>query len=404
MNFSNQQKQWKSLAWRFLTVSMLLILTILFVSGCSDNDDNGTPATSLVSISITPLNPSIVGGTKKFTATGTYSDNTTQDLSATATWSSSNTSVATISKGFATVISAGTTTITATSGSISNATSLTVTAESSGLTSLITTTALHDMIVSGVVNTTGTNRVVILDITTATTYSAGHISGALYCSGTGSIMETRKEGPAKDINMVPTGATVDAFIQKYGIDGNTTIVLTSGDTTEVQAKAASAMLNVTRTYFTLRYWGFPKEKLKVVDGLNFAYKAYHSGYWITGPTSPTVTPSTYSVKNNASLRTDLRSSFSDMIAAAEAGTDAIIDMRSASTAGSYAGVKGSTAGAFSPGSDYTVFEGRVKGAQAMDYKTELLDSSLHYRFLASNTLATKFGNLGSSSTKRTHVY
>ena len=51
-----------------------------------------TPAT-LVSIEVTPANPSIAKGTsKQFTATGTYSDNTTQNLTTAVTWSSSNTS------------------------------------------------------------------------------------------------------------------------------------------------------------------------------------------------------------------------------------------------------------------------------------------------------------------------
>ncbi len=92
-----------------------------------------TPAT-LVSLAVTPANPSIADGTtKQFTATGTYSDGTTQNLTTTAAWSSSYTSVATISNasgsnGLATAVGAGTTTITAASGSVSGSTTLTVTA------------------------------------------------------------------------------------------------------------------------------------------------------------------------------------------------------------------------------------------------------------------------------------
>ncbi len=87
-----------------------------------------TPAT-LVSIAVTPTNPSIAKGTgQQFVATGTFSDNTTQDLTTQAAWSSSNTAAATISaSGSATSIAAGSTTITATSGSVSGSTALTVT-------------------------------------------------------------------------------------------------------------------------------------------------------------------------------------------------------------------------------------------------------------------------------------
>ncbi len=88
----------------------------------------------LTSLSVTPSNPSIVitGGGVQFTAMGVLSDGTTEDLTSTVTWTSSNTAVATISmfqgsQGFATFLSTGTTTIIATSGSVSGDTVLTVT-------------------------------------------------------------------------------------------------------------------------------------------------------------------------------------------------------------------------------------------------------------------------------------
>lgn len=79
------------------------------------------PAT-LTSIAVTAAAPSVVvGGTDQFTATGTYSDNSTQNLTSTATWVSSSTKVATIAaSGLATAVAAGTTNITATSGTITS--------------------------------------------------------------------------------------------------------------------------------------------------------------------------------------------------------------------------------------------------------------------------------------------
>ena len=86
----------------------------------------------LVSIAVTPANPSVAQGlTQQFMATGTYSDGSTADLTSTATWTSSDTSKATIaSGGLATAIAAGTTTIGAAVGSINGNTVLTVTAAS----------------------------------------------------------------------------------------------------------------------------------------------------------------------------------------------------------------------------------------------------------------------------------
>ena len=109
--------------------------TIMATSGSISSSTTLTvTSATLVSIAITPANPSIVKGTgKQFTATGTYSDTTTQNLTGTVTWTSSTTGVATISnaagsQGLATSVAAGSTTITATSGSISGSTTLSVTA------------------------------------------------------------------------------------------------------------------------------------------------------------------------------------------------------------------------------------------------------------------------------------
>ncbi len=86
-----------------------------------------TPPT-LSSITVTPASASIlVGNTRQFTATGNYSDGTMQNLTSTATWSSTLPSVATVSTGLATGVAAGTTTIKATLG-VSGSASLTVTA------------------------------------------------------------------------------------------------------------------------------------------------------------------------------------------------------------------------------------------------------------------------------------
>jgi hypothetical protein len=90
-----------------------------------------TSGPTLVSIAVTPPSPGpsiVAGATQQFTATGTYSDNTKKDLTASVAWISSNTLVATIATGgLATSGVAGSTTITATTGSISNASILTVT-------------------------------------------------------------------------------------------------------------------------------------------------------------------------------------------------------------------------------------------------------------------------------------
>ena len=102
--------------------------TITATAGKITGSDTLTEAPVLTSISISPASPSIAAGTtQQFTATGNYSDGSTQNLSSSATWSSSQTSVATIAAGgLATGITVGASTITATSGSITGTATLTV--------------------------------------------------------------------------------------------------------------------------------------------------------------------------------------------------------------------------------------------------------------------------------------
>src|SRR5207248_442594 len=82
----------------------------------------------LLSIAVTPANPSIPKGTtQQFTATGSYSDGSIQDLTGSATWVSSNPAVATITAGgLAGGAAQGTSQVSATSGGVTGSTSLTV--------------------------------------------------------------------------------------------------------------------------------------------------------------------------------------------------------------------------------------------------------------------------------------
>ncbi len=103
------------------------------LNGVSTSTGLTVTSATLVSIAVTPTNPSIAAGTgKQFTATGTYSDGTTQNLTAAVDWSSSATSIASISNasgsnGLATSSTQGSTTITATLSGVSGSTPLTVT-------------------------------------------------------------------------------------------------------------------------------------------------------------------------------------------------------------------------------------------------------------------------------------
>ncbi len=85
-------------------------------------------AITLQSIQLSPASaPIAAGNTQQFTATGSYSDGSTKDITSTAIWISSNPAVATVVPGgLATGVSSGTATITATVGTVQGSASLTV--------------------------------------------------------------------------------------------------------------------------------------------------------------------------------------------------------------------------------------------------------------------------------------
>jgi trimeric autotransporter adhesin len=138
-----------------------------------------TPAT-LVAMTITPAIPtSPQGMIKQFAATGTFSDGTTQDVTSSVQWNSSNASVATISnsassRGLATTNAAGTSSISATFGSISASTSLT--ASTVALASITVSPAIPSVALGTMQQFTATGIFTdgsTQDLTTSATWSSG---------------------------------------------------------------------------------------------------------------------------------------------------------------------------------------------------------------------------------------
>lgn len=106
----------------------------LALAGCNSKSSS-TPG--LTSIVVTPANTSIgTGVIQQFTATGTFSNHSTRNLTNGVSWSSSATTAANINNaGLATGLTQGTTTITATSGALNGSTMLSVTPATSSTSS-----------------------------------------------------------------------------------------------------------------------------------------------------------------------------------------------------------------------------------------------------------------------------
>lgn len=221
---------------------------------------------------------------------------------------------------------------------------------------LIDTVTLKGWMNAGLVNAAqGAERVVLLDVTSASSYAAGHIPGAQLWDTSGQAV-TRLEGPAPAVNMVIPAETMNARLQALGIDENTTIVLTSSQT---------ASYYPSRAYFTLRYYGWPKSRLKVLNGYN--------GVWDQNDLTTEATDladSTLTVQAIGDLQPDLRVSLPELMDAVRDGRGIAVDMRGDKSAA------GSTAGVFSDVSgDYVVFEGTIKGGTYFAYTGFQVDPS-----------------------------
>ncbi|HTD25004.1 MAG TPA: Ig-like domain-containing protein [Terriglobales bacterium] len=102
------------------------------ITATSGSLSNSTPltvtASAPVTIAVAPGNTTVTAGaTQQYTATGTYPDNSTQNLTSTASWTSSAPAVISInSAGLSTALSAGSAMITASAAGVNGSTNVTV--------------------------------------------------------------------------------------------------------------------------------------------------------------------------------------------------------------------------------------------------------------------------------------
>jgi YD repeat-containing protein len=197
-----------------------------------------TPA-ELVTLDITPPAPSIPKGqSQTFTATGTYTDASSKDLTDQATWSSDTPTVASItSPGIATSHAEGQTTITTTMGAISDTATLTV--ASPVLASVALSPVTPSLLIGQTLQfhatgtlTNGTTQ----DVTSAVTWMSGSETAAIISSsglatavgsGTTTITATHPDGPTGSTTLTVTlpPPTLTSFSPSSGKVG-TSVTLT----------------------------------------------------------------------------------------------------------------------------------------------------------------------------------
>jgi len=277
---------------------------------------------------------------------------------------------------------------------------------------LITAETLKGWVDAGKVNGTGEGRVVILDVTSSTDYNAGHIPGAILVNAS-ELYKTRNDGVISNYNEVLDGPAMDVLVDKWGLDEYTTIVFTSATST---AGDANAYLSTARAYYTFRYWGFAKDKLKILNGLNAAYSEEYGG--LTTEVPVIVPADNFGIRRFTNFGGCFRASLKDMIDLADGkiANALAIDARGSDgpggTAYSYDGDYKATSGVFSPLSgDYVAFEGHIKGAAALSWTAlfETIDTdgdgtADYRRYLPEADLKSIFNGIGLDAAKTAYVY
>ena len=163
-----------------------LVCLPLLLAACGEK-----PTAAMVSVTVSPANITIAAGeSQQFTATATYDDATTKNVSADVTWSVTAVSgSATIdAAGLATATGAGEVTVSAVSGTISGHAALTITPAGVSLVSVAVTPAVVNVAIGADRQFTAIGAYSdssVKDITSGVTWSTTSVTGSATISETG---------------------------------------------------------------------------------------------------------------------------------------------------------------------------------------------------------------------------
>jgi hypothetical protein len=231
-----------------------------------------TPRT-LTSIAVSPSNASLsVGATRQFSATATYSDNSTQDVTATASWTVVTAAVATVnSTGLATGVAAGSTTVGASLSGVSGTSTLNVVAKVvsaisvspspasivAGATQQFTATATYTD--GSTANATATASWTVATTTVATISSTGLAAGVAAGSTTVTASLGGVSGTAKlsVVAKTPTAISVSPSTASIvaGATQQFTATATYSDSSTANVTATASWTVATTTAATISSTG-----------------------------------------------------------------------------------------------------------------------------------------------------
>jgi 3-mercaptopyruvate sulfurtransferase SseA len=151
-------------------------------------------------------------------------------------------------------------------------------------------------------------RVVVVSVASRAAFTSTtkkHIPDAFNLDYPNELTMTREEGLGPATVMVLSGPRMDALVQRLGIDGATTVVLTLP-----RGSSDGELYQLSVAYFTFRYWGFSRDRVKILNGGDDAWD-------VAGrPLSDAMlvpTASSYSVTGNKVLKDVFRVSVGEML-------------------------------------------------------------------------------------------
>ena len=334
-------------------------------AGVSGNASLTVTAPALVSLAISPVSTSIAQSTTvQFAAIGTYTDSSTQNLTASVQWTSGNRSVATINvngvPGLAMGMAAGTSTITATSGSISSSATLTITNAnlvsiavtpanasiplgtlqqftatgtfSDGTTQNITGTvtwsssknSIASITVSGLVMAGNLGSVTITAISgsasgsTSLSVNAANLSSLAIPQGNVTIAETTSE-PFSAVGTFTDGSTRDLTTQAMWTSSNTAVA-TVGSTWGLAKGLTPGMTTITATVGTVS----ASVTLTVTNAVLVAISVTPTGSTIAPTTNLTFTATGTFSDSSTQIITSAVTWASDNVTVATVGSGSVV--------------------------------------------------------------------------------
>lgn len=153
------------------------------------------------------------------------------------------------------------------------------------------------------------DRVVIVSVTNRANFTSPakkHIPDSVLLDFSADLSMTREEGLGPSGSMMLAGPQMDALVKRLGIDESTTIVLTVP-----KATSDGDLYQLSVAYWTFRYWGFARSRVKILNGGDDAWEV--AGQALTDAVV-SVPPSTFNLTANKAVKPALRYSVGEMLA------------------------------------------------------------------------------------------